>query len=83
MSKHFDEKRKTRVIKNPPPHGRLCFHHTHLFHRRRHEDFSNHDYRLSGLFAALFAVKIVAKFIGVYFLAKKYIPTKAAYTQPC
>jgi Kef-type K+ transport system membrane component KefB len=27
-----------------------------------------------GLFAALFAVKIIAKFIGVYFLAKKYIP---------
>ena len=28
-----------------------------------------------GLFAALFAVKIIAKFIGVYFLAKKYIPS--------
>jgi Kef-type K+ transport system membrane component KefB len=33
-----------------------------------------------GLFAALFAVKIIAKFIGVYFLAKKYIPDGSMYT---
>lgn len=33
-----------------------------------------------GLFAALFAVKQVGKFIGVYFLAKKYLPKNEMYT---
>jgi Kef-type K+ transport system membrane component KefB len=32
-----------------------------------------------GLFGALFMVKIAAKFIGVYFLAKKYIPSGSMY----
>ncbi len=32
------------------------------------------------LFAILFALKIVAKFLGVYFLAKKYIPGGSMYT---
>lgn len=33
-----------------------------------------------GLFVAFFIVKIVAKFIGVYFFAKKYIPNGSMYT---
>jgi Kef-type K+ transport system membrane component KefB len=33
-----------------------------------------------GLFIALFAVKQITKFIGVYFLAKKYIPKGEIYT---
>lgn len=33
-----------------------------------------------GLFAILFAVKIVSKFIGVYFFANKYIPNGSMYT---
>jgi len=33
-----------------------------------------------GLFVALLAVKQVAKFIGVYFLAKKYLPKNEMYT---
>jgi Kef-type K+ transport system membrane component KefB len=33
-----------------------------------------------GLFAVLFAVKIIAKFIGVYFLARRYIPNGSMYT---
>ncbi|MCX8205992.1 MAG: cation:proton antiporter [Candidatus Micrarchaeota archaeon] len=33
-----------------------------------------------GLFVALFAIKQVAKFIGVYFLAKKYLPKGEMYT---
>lgn len=33
-----------------------------------------------GLFAVLFAVKIVSKFIGVYFFANKYIPNGSMYT---
>lgn len=33
-----------------------------------------------GLFAILFFIKLVTKFIGVYFLAKKYIPNGSIYT---
>ena len=33
-----------------------------------------------GLFVALFAVKQVSKFIGVYFLAKKYMPKNEMYS---
>lgn len=34
----------------------------------------------AGLFAILFVIKIAAKFIGVYFLARKYIPNGSMYT---
>lgn len=34
----------------------------------------------AGIFVAFFAVKQLAKFIGVYFLAKKYIPNGNVYT---
>lgn len=33
-----------------------------------------------GLFVILFGIKILTKFIGVYFLAKKYIPHGSVYT---
>lgn len=33
-----------------------------------------------GLFGILFAIKIITKFIGVYFLAKRYIPHGSMYT---
>jgi Kef-type K+ transport system membrane component KefB len=33
-----------------------------------------------GLFLLFFAIKIAAKFLGVYFLAKKYIPQGSMYT---
>jgi Kef-type K+ transport system membrane component KefB len=33
-----------------------------------------------GLFLALFALKLAAKFLGVYFLARKYIPHGSMYT---
>ncbi|NYB51343.1 MAG: cation:proton antiporter [Methanobacteriaceae archaeon] len=33
-----------------------------------------------GLFIILFAIKIVSKFLGVYFLANKYIPNGSMYT---
>jgi Kef-type K+ transport system membrane component KefB len=32
------------------------------------------------IFAVFFVVKLIAKFIGVYFLAKKYIPSGSMYT---
>ncbi|MFA6473152.1 MAG: cation:proton antiporter, partial [Candidatus Latescibacterota bacterium] len=37
-------------------------------------------YSALGLFAILFSLKIVTKFLGVYFLAKKYIPGGSMYT---
>jgi len=78
MSKHFDEKRKTRVIKNRLRTVAYAFI-TPIF-------FIVGGMKISiamivaslGLFAALFAVKMVAKFIGVYFLAKKYIPNEGS-----
>jgi Kef-type K+ transport system membrane component KefB len=33
-----------------------------------------------GIFVILFAIKMLAKFLGVYFLAKKYIPNGSVYT---
>ncbi len=80
MSKHFDEKRKTRVILNRLRTVAYAFI-TPIF-------FIVGGMKVSlmmiiaslGLFAALFAVKIIAKFIGVYFLAKKYIPQGSMYT---
>ncbi len=78
MSKHFDEKRKTLVIKNRLRTVAYAFI-TPIF-------FIVGGMKISitmiiaslGLFAALFAVKIVAKFIGVYFLAKKFIPSEGS-----
>ena len=74
MSKHFDEKRKTRVIKNRLRTVAYAFI-TPIFFIVGGMKISITMIAASlGLFAALFAVKIIAKFIGVYFLAKKYIP---------
>jgi Kef-type K+ transport system membrane component KefB len=33
-----------------------------------------------GLFLILFAIKLLAKFLGVYFLANRYIPNGSMYT---
>ena len=80
MSKHFDEKSKARVILNRLRTVAYAFI-TPIF-------FIVGGMKVSwtmiiaslGLFVALFAVKIIAKFIGVYFLAKKYIPGGSMYT---
>jgi Kef-type K+ transport system membrane component KefB len=78
MSKHFDEKRKTRVIKNRLRTVAYAFI-TPIFFIVGGMKISITMIIVSlGLFAALFAVKIVAKFIGVYFLAKKYIPNEGS-----
>jgi Kef-type K+ transport systems, membrane components len=74
MSKHFDEKPKTRVIKNRLRTVAYAFI-TPIFFIVGGMKISITMILASlGLFAALFAVKMVAKFVGVYFLAKKYIP---------
>ncbi|MBI5047434.1 MAG: cation:proton antiporter [Deltaproteobacteria bacterium] len=80
MSKHFAETSDTKVVKN-----RLR---TVAFAIITPVFFIVTGLKVSlpliisaiGLFAALFAVKQLAKFLGVYFLAKKYIPNGGVYT---
>jgi Kef-type K+ transport system membrane component KefB len=80
MSKHFEEKPKTRVIKNRLRTVAYAFI-TPIFFIVGGMKISITMILASlGLFAALFAVKMVAKFVGVYFLAKKYIPGGSIYT---
>jgi Kef-type K+ transport system membrane component KefB len=78
MSKHFDEKRKTRVIKNRLRTVAYAFITPIFFIVGGMKISITMIIAFLGLFAALFAVKIVAKFIGVYFLAKKYIPNEGS-----
>jgi Kef-type K+ transport system membrane component KefB len=80
MSKHFDEKRKTRVILNRLRTVAYAFITPIFFIVGGMKVSLTMIIASLGLFAALFAVKIIAKFIGVYFLAKKYIPGGTMYT---
>lgn len=80
MSKYFKEQRKTKVIKNRLRTVAYAII-TPIF-------FIVGGMKISiplilsafGLFAILFIVKIVTKFIGVYFFAKRYIPNGSMYT---
>lgn len=80
MSGHFNETSETRVVKN-----RLR---TVAFAIVMPMFFVVTGMKVSlpliisalGIFIAFFAVKQAAKFIGVYFLAKKYIPNGNIYT---
>jgi len=80
MSKHFDEKRKTRVILNRLRTVAYAFITPIFFIVGGMKVSLTMVIASLGLFTALFAVKIIAKFIGVYFLAKKYIPGGSMYT---
>lgn len=80
MSKHFEEKRKTRVIKNRLRTVAYAFITPIFFIVGGMKVSLTMIIASLGLFAALFAVKIIAKFIGVYFLANKYIPGGSMYT---
>jgi len=80
MSKHFQEQRKTVVVRNKLRTVAYAIV-TPVF-------FIVGGMKISvvliasafGLFAALFVVKMLTKFIGVYFFAKKYIPDGSMYT---
>lgn len=80
MSKHFKEQRKTKVIGN-----RLR---TVAYAMITPIFFIVGGLKISlpliisglGLFAILFVIKILTKFVGVYFLARKYIPGGSMYT---
>ncbi len=80
MSKHFDEKKKTRVILNRLRTVAYAFITPIFFIVGGMKVSMTMIIASLSLFAALFAVKIIAKFIGVYFLAKKYIPGGSMYT---
>jgi len=80
MSKHFDEKRKTRFILNRLRTVAYAFITPIFFIVGGMKVSLTMIIASLGLFTALFAVKIIAKFIGVYFLAKKYIPGGSMYT---
>jgi len=80
MSKHFKEQRKTVAVRNKLRTVAYAIV-TPVF-------FLVGGMKISfplilsalGLFLILFAVKIIMKFIGVWFLAKKYIPRGSIYT---
>jgi len=80
MSKHFYEQRKTVVVRNKLRTVAYAIV-TPLFFIVGGMHIS---YKLIiasiGLFLGLFAVKMIMKFIGVYFLAKKYIQNGSMYT---
>jgi len=80
MSKHFYEQRKTVVVRNKLRTVAYAIV-TPLFFIVGGMHIS---YKLIiasiGLFLVLFAVKMIMKFIGVYFLAKKYIQNGSMYT---
>ncbi|PKN20466.1 MAG: cation:proton antiporter [Deltaproteobacteria bacterium HGW-Deltaproteobacteria-6] len=80
MSKHFDEKKKTRVVLNRLRTVAYAFITPIFFIVGGMKISATMIIASLGLFAALFAVKIIAKFIGVYFLAKKYISGGSMYT---
>lgn len=80
MSKHFTETSETRRVRNRLRTVAYAFI-TPIF-------FVVGGLKMSlplilsafGLFMILFALKIATKFIGVYFLARKYIPQGSMYT---
>jgi len=80
MSRHFSDTSETRVVRNRMRTVAYAFV-TPVF-------FIIGGMRMSlsmiiaslGLFAVLFGVKIVTKFAGVFFLAKRYIPHGSMYT---
>jgi Kef-type K+ transport system membrane component KefB len=80
MSKHFREQRKTVVVRNKLRTVAYAIV-TPIF-------FIVGGMKISvlligtalGLFVILFVLKMITKFVGVYFFAKKYIPKGSMYT---
>ncbi len=80
MSKHFHEQSKTVIVRNKLRTVAYAIV-TPIF-------FIVGGMKISitliisaiGLFVILFAVKMITKFLGVYFFAKKYIPNGSMYT---
>lgn len=80
MSKHFKERRRTRVLGNRLRTVAYAFITPIFFITGGMKVSLALVYGALGVFLILFAIKIIMKFIGVYFLAKKYIPNGTMYT---
>ncbi|MEM0438037.1 MAG: cation:proton antiporter [Candidatus Micrarchaeia archaeon] len=80
MSKHFTESSETRVVRNRLRTVAYALITPFFFILGGMNVSVELVLSAFGLFVALFAIKQVTKFIGVYFLAKKYIPKGEVYT---
>lgn len=80
MSKHFDGEHKSRVIKNRLRTVAYAFITPVFFIVGGMKVSFPMIVSAFGLFCLLFAITVGAKFAGVYFLAKKYIPGGTVYT---
>lgn len=79
MSKHFTETSETRVVKNRLRTVAFAIITPIFFIVVGMKVSLPLIFSALGLFAALFIVKQSAKFIGIYFLAKRYIPNGNIY----
>ena len=80
MSKHFSETSETKVVRNRLRTVAYAIITPIFFIVGGMKVSLPMILSAAGLFAILFVIKIAAKFIGVYFLARKYIPNGSMYT---
>lgn len=80
MSKHFAEPRKTRVIRNRLRTVAYALITPIFFIVGGMKISLPLILSAAGLFATLFALKIAAKFLGVYWFARRYVPQGEMYT---
>jgi len=80
MSKHFTDQRETRVVKHRLRTVAYAIITPIFFIVGGLKVSVPMILSVFGLFVILFVLKIVMKFIGVYFFAKKYIPQGSMYT---
>lgn len=80
MSKHFKERRRTRVLGNRLRTVAYAFITPIFFITGGMKVSLALVYGALGLFVILFFIKIITKFLGVYFFAKKFIPNGSMYT---
>jgi Kef-type K+ transport system membrane component KefB len=80
MSKHFTESSETKIVKNRLRTVAFAIITPLFFIVAGMKVSLPFILSASGLFAALFVVKQLSKFTGVYFLAKRYIPNGGMYT---
>src|SRR3990167_6368192 len=80
MSKHFDETKETKVVRNRLRTVAYAIITPIFFIVGGMKVSLRLILSAAGLFAILFAIKLLTKFLGVYFLAKKYIPNGSMYT---
>ena len=80
MSKHFKEQRKTVSIRNKLRTVAYAIVTPIFFIVGGMKISFTLLYSVAGLFLILFFIKLILKFIGVYFFAKRYMPNGSIYT---